>query len=98
MTLIWKAGYSTGVPEIDEQHRQVFSLLNDLEGMIAKGVYDSPELNARIKHLGTHITRHFNSEEGCMDRVNCPMAMKNKQEHEQFLNRFVKFTSGFSRC
>jgi hemerythrin len=97
MTLIWKTGYSTGVPELDEQHRHVFSILNELEDLISRGIYDSPGLDAQLKRLGSHITRHFSTEEGCMERANCPMAMKNKQEHEQFLNMFVDFSSRFSK-
>lgn len=97
MTLIWKPGYSTGVPELDEQHREVFAMLNDLEDMIAKGVHDGPELDKHLKKLGTHVSRHFSQEECCMERGHCPMALKNKQEHEQFLNKYVDFISQFSK-
>lgn len=97
MTLIWKSGYTTGVPTLDEQHRQVFEMLNQLEDLIARGEYDSPKVATLLKNLGTHITRHFNEEECCMNQARCPMAQKNKQEHEAFLNRFVDFTSRFSK-
>lgn len=97
MTLIWKSGYTTGVPEMDEQHQKVFGLLNELEEMVARGEYDSPKVDAHLNKLGTHITRHFSDEECCMERAHCPMALKNKQEHEEFLNQFVDLTSRFSR-
>lgn len=97
MTLIWKAGYSTGVSKLDEQHKRVFQMLNALEDMIHQGLYDSPEVDAYLARLGSHVTRHFSEEEGCMDRAHCPMALKNKQEHEKFLTRFVEFTSAFNR-
>ena len=97
MTLIWKPGYTTGVPELDEQHRQVFDMLNELETMIARGVHDGPELDIFLERLGTHVSDHFSQEECCMERAHCRMAEKNKQEHEQFLSQYVDFHSRFSQ-
>ena len=97
MALIWKSGYTTGVPELDQQHEQVFTHLNELEARIARGEFNSPEVDESLKILGKHVMRHFSDEECCMDRHHCPMALKNKQEHEEFLNQFVDFMTRFSQ-
>ncbi len=97
MTIIWKQGYTTGSPELDQQHREMFDMLNKLEDMIAQGVYEGPKVDAHLKSLGTYVTRHFSDEECCMEKAQCPMAQKNKQEHEQFLNKYVELTSKFSK-
>ena len=96
MVLYWKEGYTTGVPELDEQHRGIFALVNELGGLIDRGIYDSPEVDALLEAMGGDVQRHFTLEEGCMSRHNCPMAQKNKEEHEQLLRIYLDFLSGFS--
>lgn len=96
MTLIWKAGYTTGVPELDEQHRGIFVLVNGLGGLIDRSIYDDPEVDALLEVMGVDIQRHFTLEEGCMSRHDCPMAQKNKEEHGQLLGVYLEFLSGFS--
>ncbi len=96
MQLEWKVGYTTGVTELDDQHRHLFSLFNDLGRLIDQGVYDSPEVDALLESLGTVVQQHFAHEEGCMSRRCCPMAEKNKQEHDQFLQLYLDFQRAFS--
>jgi hemerythrin-like metal-binding protein len=40
-----------------------------------------PLLNA----LAEYATDHFGYEEGCMDKYQCPVAVRNKQAHEKFI-------------
>ncbi len=98
MTLTWKDGYTTGVAELDEQHRQIFELVNALGVLIERGIYDSPEVENRLAALGDEIRQHFTLEEGCMARHACPMARKNKDEHEQLERAFLDFLSEFSEA
>lgn len=96
MTLIWKDGYTTGVPELDEQHRQIFAWVNELGGLIDRGLYDKPEVDALLEVMDTEFRGHFTLEEGCMSRHHCPMAQKNKKEHDQLLSTYLDFQSTFS--
>jgi hemerythrin len=98
MALIWKEGYTTGVSGLDEQHRAIFSLLNRLGELIEQGIYDSAEVDALLREVGADVQRHFTMEEGCMMRHRCPVAQKNKQEHDQLLRIYRDFLSGFNKC
>ncbi len=93
--LIWKAHYTTGVPELDEQHQRIFALLNELGEMIDRGRYDCPEVDALLEAFGSDMRSHFHQEEGCMLRYGCPMAQKNKEEHDEILRLYEGFISGF---
>ena len=84
------------MPELDEQHRQIFALVNDLAVLIQRGIYDSPQVQSLLVALGSEIKRHFTLEEGCMSRYDCPMAQKNKEEHAQLQRVYLSFISGFS--
>ncbi len=95
MVLHWKDGYTTGVPELDEQHRGIFALVNELGELIERGIYDSAEVDGLLETMGADIQKHFTQEEGCMLRHDCPMAQKNKEEHEQLLGIYLDFLSAF---
>lgn len=94
MTLTWKPNYTTGDGTLDEQHRRLFDLFNRLEALIGNGVYDGPDVRAVMDLIGAELREHFRCEEGCMSRRRCPMADKNKQEHDRFLAMYQRFESG----
>jgi hemerythrin len=96
VTLTWKEGYSMGVSVLDEQHRQIFACVNELGGLIERGIYDSPEVDALLEAMGADVQKHFCDEEACMAQHRCPMAQKNKQEHGELLRTYLDFRSGFS--
>jgi len=44
-----------------------------------------------LSFLGTYAGTHFKFEEGCMERMQCPVHARNKQAHQAFLDMFSKF-------
>lgn len=94
MTLEWKDGYLTGVRKVDEQHMKLFASLNDLEKLINRDTVTRSEISDMIDALIAHVQVHFSFEEGCMMRYDCPMAKKNKDEHDQLLSLCRDFRYG----
>lgn len=82
------AKYSTGVKNIDEQHKRLFKLINELEK-----VFENLELNdiniKKIKKLivflGSYTKAHFGYEEDCMFKNKCPLYKKNEDAHQKFI-------------
>jgi len=91
VALEWNDEYCTGVDKVDEQHRKLFALLNDLEEMITQGIDSGPKVDNLLTSLATDIQTHFSFEENCMMRYNCPVARENKEAHNQFLSNFGSF-------
>lgn len=98
MTLIWKSGYTTGVPEMDAQHQRAFDQLNELESLIEQGRYVGDEIADHVKAIFAHAERHFSDEECCMDKAHCPMALKNREEHAYFLEAFRQHMSAYEKA
>jgi hemerythrin-like metal-binding protein len=96
VTLTWKPNYTTGVASLDKQHRHLFDLFNRLEMAIGQGDYDSPCVQTILDEMGADLREHFECEERCMSRRRCPMADKNKQEHDRLLAIFRQFLADFS--
>lgn len=57
----WHEGFETGIDEIDNQHKQLISLLNKLADSLTQD--ESFEVEDTFKELGNYAMYHFESEE-----------------------------------
>jgi len=83
MDIIWTEDLSTGVAEIDEQHKDLFRQLNDLLQACSqkKG---KEEIGRFVGFLSDYVILHFATEEREMIAHNYPGMAEHKNEHEQF--------------
>jgi hemerythrin len=79
----WDPGLATGIPEIDEQHRQVFGQLEAIYDAIRRGA-SRDELGRTLEFLRGHVARHFTAEEALMTTVGYPEIAAHRAEHEAF--------------
>jgi hemerythrin-like metal-binding protein len=90
MALRWTEEYSVGVREIDDHHRQLFSLLNNnLKSVIDKNE-DSKTIAADLKKLQEYAVSHFKAEENLFLKINYPDATAHIHEHEAFQKELQK--------
>jgi hemerythrin len=84
MAFKWDEKYATGVPEVDEQHRKLFGMLDDLERRLTRS--EPPNRMADLlEKFKKYTVDHFAWEEVCMDRTGCSTACVNKMAHQRFL-------------
>ena len=95
--MTWKDSMSVGVPSIDEQHKKLVGMLNELfEGMnVGKG----KEVLGRIPDkLISYTATHFKYEEELFDKTSYPDAFNHKKEHaalvKQVLDTQAKYKAG----
>ncbi len=63
----WNTNFDTGLPVIDEQHRKLVDLLNNLVSHLAAGV-DTAELNRVFDELADYALYHFETEESIWEK------------------------------
>jgi hemerythrin len=80
----WDETLSTGVPKLDEQHKDLIRHLNELIEATRSG-HGSSELGKLFDYLAHYATEHFRDEECCMARFMCPTAEINRRMHQTFL-------------
>ena len=90
--LTWDDKYSSGIVEVDEQHKILFSYINTLDEDIRGDRIDEALENTLVL-LEVYTKKHFNYEEDCMDKYKCSAAQKNKDEHDKFLEVLESFKS-----
>jgi hemerythrin len=79
----WDERYSVGVRELDEQHKQMFEMLDGLfESMDT--VMNSRTVSEVLAGLKKYALVHFETEERYMSECGYPDMENHKWEHEQF--------------
>jgi hemerythrin len=85
-SLNWSDEYHINVEEIDEQHRQMADLVEELHLAVENGA-DPDTLKHILRSLIDHTREHFATEEDLMDQHGYPKARIHKAEHESLLKQ-----------
>jgi hemerythrin len=84
----WSDSLSVQVPAMDEQHKKLFNLINQLHDAMARR-----EGNTVIKPILTALTdytrTHFTSEEVFLTSIKYPDLHKQKAEHVIFVQKLM---------
>lgn len=79
--LEWRQEFSVSVSEMDEQHKLLINVINELGESINNGS-DRNALKPILDQLLDYTAYHFVTEEKLLERYEYPGLIKQKQEHE----------------
>lgn len=95
LKIMWSDSLATGNKAIDIQHKYLVDIINDLAELIESG--RSAQKIRNILNLLQHYTEwHFQREELCMERNQCPAASINKSAHAEFIRTFLAFKKEYA--
>jgi len=90
----WREEYSVNVDEIDQQHKKLIQMINDLHTAMkekkAKDVIEDV-----LKRMESYVEEHFNTEEKYFDKFDYPEAEEHIQEHDQFVEKVEEFIEDY---
>lgn len=90
----WSAELSVNVPLLDEQHRRLFAMINDLDEAMAKRQGRSV-LGALLTRLIGYTASHFKAEEEYMAKAGYAGLSRHKQEHHELIVRTQQLKKDF---
>ncbi|MDR0597259.1 MAG: bacteriohemerythrin [Treponema sp.] len=92
----WDDRYSVGIPLIDDQHKELIRLTNDLYESCLAGE-DAARVNfmAAVKGTVDYVKYHFGVEEKLLQNVNYPELTEHKREHEAFVRHILDEVQNF---
>ncbi len=90
----WQDKYSVGVDSIDEQHKQLLELLNELASAMAEGK-GKTVLEPVLKKLIGYTIFHFNEEEKYFERIEYLDAEMHREEHIKLIEEVSRFKNDF---
>lgn len=81
MSLIaWNNGYCVNIPQIDEQHKKLVSLINELHAAMQRN--EEHSITGKILNdLTGYIKEHFSMEEELMDKSGLPRLDADRKQH-----------------
>jgi methyl-accepting chemotaxis protein len=92
--VIWDEAMSTNDADVDEDHQQLASLINEVYRDLKKE--DGEGLNEDVyQRLLHHCRSHFSKEEDLMRNAGYPKYETHKKEHADFLNKVQLFHQDF---
>ncbi len=86
--LEWRKEFLVGVDEIDNQHRELLTNINQLATMIASG--DTSGVDGILTFLAGYVQFHFGSEERIMREVAYPLMSDHVREHQKLIEKFIR--------
>ena len=94
MALEWRDSFVTGIQEIDDQHKELFQIINKLFDACSQGK-GKDEVKNVIDFLSDYVVRHFATEESLQQQYNYPEYDAHKKLHEDFINEFSDIKKEF---
>ncbi len=88
----WEDKYSVGIQSIDNQHKELFRILEKLLEAMKKGLAN--EITTQIiMELESYALIHFQKEEFFFQRFNFQGSVAHITEHQKFLQKVVSLKS-----
>ena len=91
--IIWTDNFSLGVGVIDEQHKRLIDMINqliDAENVAANSETVSDLLDAMTKYS----KEHFRTEEGLLAKYGCPLLDEQKRDHRAYKIKTCRSAAG----
>lgn len=90
----WDERFATNIPLIDEQHKELFRLTNELFKSCVSGDVNAAFKDA-MKSAVDYVRFHFSAEEKMLVNVHYPDIAAHKKAHETFVKRILEDAENF---
>ncbi len=94
MEAVWNSRYDTGIKIIDEQHQELFRLVEQLRHLVQAGA-QREVVEALLKALVASTEQHFETEESHMARYGYPDLTQHVAEHTSMLTSLHELRDRF---
>ena len=91
---VWTDKYSVGIQEVDDQHKRLVELVNDLYEAMTAG-RGSEVLGTVFNTLLAYTRTHFAEEEKLMQQCGFPGFSEHKQLHERLTQQVIDLGEQF---
>ena len=85
----WSPFFSVSVPELDEDHRQLFGIVNEFFKRHRDG-HDREEVFHVLNRLVDYAEQHFTREERLLEQTRFPGYHQHRLEHERLLQEIFR--------
>ncbi|MDA3954341.1 MAG: bacteriohemerythrin [Bacteroidales bacterium] len=92
----WSEKYSVGIKKIDNQHKGIVVLINELFNLMSQGkAKDS--MNEIFNQLTDYTKKHFYTEEAMLIKFAYYDYTQHKEEHKKFISKLTDLHKDFDK-
>ena len=88
--LVWDDRYTVGVKRLDDQHRSIIFLINEVSTLFGK-TSDEVEINQILQKVKEYANDHFLSEEQLLEKYKYYGLDDHKKEHRMYEDTIRNF-------
>ena len=85
-----------GVDQIDNEHRRLFELVNEVANLLRREDINRSDVNAVLMELDEYAVLHFKHEEEYMEAINDPELPRQREMHQKFVAKIGEIKQGDS--
>ena len=91
--MMWKDSYQLGVELIDQQHKELFQMVDDLITNLNNSTEWQPKQKYMVAlgFMKTYVTNHFQVEEAYQASMGYPGLEEHKKEHAKFTKAILEY-------
>lgn len=93
--LEWKTEYSVGIASMDDEHREMIDLINDVYEKLGS-MPDADKIESCLEEIFNTISLHFALEERIMRDSGYSEYEDHKDDHEELLDQIRDLMDGFA--
>lgn len=92
MAIKWKENYSCNIEEIDNQHKKLFEIGDELYNLInlKDGIDRYDEIVTIVRKLKDYTIYHFQYEEKLLKEYEFEGLYENSKEHDEFVKKIIE--------
>jgi hemerythrin len=84
--MLWTKNLETGIPTIDEQHKELFRQIDSL--LAVSGADKEKQVAEALNFLDKYIVKHFGDEQKMHAQEKYPKAAAHKTYHDNYVKTF----------
>jgi hemerythrin len=92
--LDWTPSLSVDVAEMDEEHKKLFALINNLNDAMKQGKAKD-EMGRVFNELVNYTHSHFAAEERYLQAIGYPYLAQQRKEHAELLKKVATFKAEY---
>jgi hemerythrin len=89
--VVWDDKYATGIQLIDNQHKELVSLTNELfRACMDREVIQQEVFKETMKRMVDYVRFHFGAEQELLQRVKYPDFTEHKKQHDTLVRQILE--------
>jgi len=95
--IVWEEKYNTGIKVIDDQHRELVGLINELYRACRTGEEVGLAFKAAMSRMVEYVHRHYATEQTFMEKIKYPGYKEHVKEHDVLVRDILGSAKDFSK-